>query len=159
MTLRAKCISTSRAGLDGCHVLLNLSGHHLLLQARRQRFSFCYSQSHGGRGDFLRPLAAPELAFDGAAWDRLKCQLDCPIHPQRAIQPTTLHTLLARHCVQLSTGRAQWKRENLMSASVCRLRSALNLGLSVPVFGPPLPPLPQYWASTAVRSFVSCIES
>jgi hypothetical protein len=32
--------------------------------------------------------------FDGAAWDRLKYQLDCPLHLQRLPQPTTLHTLL-----------------------------------------------------------------
>jgi IS4 transposase len=31
--------------------------------------------------------------FDGAAWDRLKYQLDCPFHPQRLTQPTTLRTL------------------------------------------------------------------
>ena len=108
MTLRAKCISTSRAGLDGCHVLLNLSGHHLLLQARRQRFSFCYSQSHGGRGDFLRPLDGPQLVFDGAAMDRLKYQLDFPFHPQRIIQPTTLHTLYLDTRFWHSLGRLRW---------------------------------------------------
>ncbi|MGB8481850.1 MAG: hypothetical protein WCE63_23865, partial [Acidobacteriaceae bacterium] len=43
---------------------------------------------------FLRPLDHPHAVFDGAAWDRLKYQLDCPFHPQRLTQPTTLHTLL-----------------------------------------------------------------
>ena len=46
-------------------MLLKLRGHHLLLQAREQRFSFRDSQSHGGRGDFLRPLDGPQLLFDG----------------------------------------------------------------------------------------------
>jgi hypothetical protein len=59
MTLRAKCTATLRAGLEGRHMLLNLRGHHLLLQAREQRFSFCYSQSHSGRGDFLGPFDDP----------------------------------------------------------------------------------------------------
>jgi hypothetical protein len=31
--------------------------------------------------------------FDRAAWNRLKYQLDCPLHSQRLMQPTTLHTL------------------------------------------------------------------
>jgi len=74
-------------------MLLNLRGHNLLLQARKQRFAFCYSQSHGGRRDFLRPLDDPQLVFDGTAWDRLKYQFDCPFHLQRLPQPTTLHTL------------------------------------------------------------------
>ena len=94
MTLRAKCTATLRAGLEGRHMLLNLRGHHLLLQAREQRFSFCYSQSHGGRGDFLGPFDDPQLVFDRAAWNRLKYQLDCPLHSQRLMQPTTLHTLV-----------------------------------------------------------------
>ena len=94
MTLRAKRVATLRAILDGCHMLLNLRGHDLLLQARKQRFALCYSQSHASRRDFLPPLDHPHLVFDGAAWDRLKYQLDCPFHPQRLIQPTTLHTLV-----------------------------------------------------------------
>jgi hypothetical protein len=76
-------------------MLLNLRGHDLLLQARKQRFALCYSQSHASRRDFLPPLDHPHLVFDGAAWDRLKYQLDCPFHPQRLTQPTTLHTLAA----------------------------------------------------------------
>jgi hypothetical protein len=31
--------------------------------------------------------------FDRAPWNRLKYQLDCPLHSQRLMQPTTLHTL------------------------------------------------------------------
>jgi hypothetical protein len=45
MTLRAKCVAALRASLKGCHLSLNLRGHDLLLQAREQRFAFCYSQS------------------------------------------------------------------------------------------------------------------
>ena len=96
MTLRAKHIATLRAILDGCHMLLNLRGHDLLLQARKQRFAFCYSQSHGGRRDFLRTLDDPQLVFDWTACDRLKYQFDCPFHLQRLPQPTTLHTLLRK---------------------------------------------------------------
>jgi hypothetical protein len=33
--------------------------------------------------------------FDRAAWNRLKYQLDCPLHSQRLMQPTTLHTLIS----------------------------------------------------------------
>ena len=40
---------------------------------------------------FLPP--ARSSAFDGAARDRHKYQLECPSHPQRLTQPTTLHTL------------------------------------------------------------------
>jgi hypothetical protein len=93
MTLRAKRVAALRASLKGCHLSLNLRGHDLLLQAREQRFAFCYSQSHCGRRDFLRPLDDPQFVFDGAAWDRIKYQLNCPFHSQRLIQPTTLHTL------------------------------------------------------------------
>jgi hypothetical protein len=82
MPLRAKRIAALRASLDGCHMLLNLRGHNLLLQPRKQRFAFCYSQSHIGRRDFLRLLDYPQLVFDRAAWDRLKYQLDCPLHSQ-----------------------------------------------------------------------------
>jgi hypothetical protein len=76
MTLRAKRIATLRAILDGCHMLLNLRGDDLLLQARKQRLAFCYGQSHGGRRDFLRTLDDPQFMFDGTAWDRLKYQFD-----------------------------------------------------------------------------------
>src|ERR1019366_7117434 len=100
MALRAKRVATLRAILDGCHMLLNLRGHDLLLQARKQRFAFYYSQSHGGRRDFLRPLDDPQLVFDGTAWDRLKYQFDCPFHLQRLPLPTTLHTLQRLHCIE-----------------------------------------------------------
>ena len=96
MTLRAKRAATLRAILailDGCRMLLNLRSHDLLLQACKQRFALCDSQSHASRREFFRPLDHPHLVFDGAAWDRLKYQLDCPFHPQRLTQPTTLHTL------------------------------------------------------------------
>jgi hypothetical protein len=92
--LRAKRFAASRAGLDAGNMLLNLRGHDLLLQARKQRFAFCYSQSHNGRRDFLRPIDDPHLVFDGTAWDSLKYQLDCPFHALRLTHPTTLHTLL-----------------------------------------------------------------
>ena len=93
MTLRAKRIAALRARLHAGNMLFNLRGHNLLPQARKQRFVLCYRQSHAGRRDFLRPLDHPRVVFDGAAWDRLKYQLDCPFHPQRLTQPTTLHTL------------------------------------------------------------------
>ena len=93
MTLRAKRLAALRTRLHAGHMLLNLRGHDLLLQACKQRFALCYSQSHASRRDFLPPLDHPHLVFDGAAWDRLKYQLDCPFHPQRLTQPTTLHTL------------------------------------------------------------------
>ena len=98
MTLRAKRLAALRARLHSGHMLLNLRGHDLLLQTCKQRFALCYSQSHASRRDFLPPLDHPHLVFDGAAWDRLKYQLDCPFHPQRLTQPTTLHTLLNRMC-------------------------------------------------------------
>jgi hypothetical protein len=37
--LRAKRLAASRAGFDVGNVLLNLSGHDLFLQARKQRFA------------------------------------------------------------------------------------------------------------------------
>jgi hypothetical protein len=40
--------------------------------------------------------------FDRAAWNRLKYQLDCPLHSQRLMQPTTLHTLLIKRRRQTS---------------------------------------------------------
>ena len=108
MTLRAKRVATLRAILDGCHMLLNLRGHDLLLQARKQRFAFCYSQSHGGRRDFLRTLDDPQLVFDWTAWDRLKYQFDCPFHLQRLPQPTTLHTLVARSLLKMGSVSNFW---------------------------------------------------
>src|ERR1035438_7778871 len=96
MTLRAKRLAALRTRLHAGHMLLNLRGHDLLLQACKQRFALCYSQSHASRRDFLPPLDHPHLVFDGAAWDRLKYQLDCPFHPQRLTQPTTLHTLKSK---------------------------------------------------------------
>jgi len=93
MTLRAQRIAALRARLHAGNMLFNLRGHNLLLQARKQRVALCYRQSNAGRRDFLRPLDHPHVVFDVAAWDRLKYQLDCPFHPQRLTQPTTLHTL------------------------------------------------------------------
>jgi hypothetical protein len=93
MTLRAKRIAALRARLHAGNMLFHLRGHNLLPQARKQRFALCYRQSHGGRRDFLRSLNHAHLVFDGATWNRLKYQLDCPFHPQRLTQPTTLHTL------------------------------------------------------------------
>ncbi|MHB1839798.1 MAG: hypothetical protein ACYCPD_08560 [Acidobacteriaceae bacterium] len=81
MTLRAQPIAALRARLHAGNMLFNLRGHNLLLQARKQRFALCYRQSHAGRRDFLRPLDHPHVVFDGAAWNRLKYQLDCPLHP------------------------------------------------------------------------------
>ena len=82
-------------------MLLNLRGHDLLLQARKQRFAFCYRQSHGGRRDSLRTLDDPQLVLDWTAWDRLKYQFDCPFHLQRLPQPTTLHTLSTANGAEL----------------------------------------------------------
>ena len=91
--LRAKRIAALRAGLDAGNMLFNLRGHKLLLQTCKQCFALSYRQSRGSRRDFLRPLDHPHVVFDGAAWGRLKYQLDYPFHPQRLTQPTTLHTL------------------------------------------------------------------
>ena len=55
MTLRAKRLAALRARLHAGHMLLNLRGHDLLLQACKQRFALCYSQSHASRRDFLPP--------------------------------------------------------------------------------------------------------
>jgi hypothetical protein len=59
----------------------------LLLQACEQCFALCDSQSHASRREFFRAFDHPNLVFDGAAWDRLKYQLDCPFHPKMLIQP------------------------------------------------------------------------
>ena len=95
MTLRSKRFATLRTILDRGHMLLNLRGHDLVLQARKERFALRYCQSHGGWRDFIRPLDDPQLVFYGTAWDRLKYQFDCPFHLQRLPLPTTLHTLIA----------------------------------------------------------------
>jgi hypothetical protein len=93
ITLGAKRIAALRARLYAGNMLLNLCVQDLLLQACKQPFALCYSQSHASRRDFLRPLDPPRLVFDGAGCDLLKEQLDCPFHPQRLTQLTTFHTL------------------------------------------------------------------
>ena len=99
MTLRSKGIAALWARLHAGHMLLNLRGHDLCLQTCKQRLALCYRQSNAGRRDFFRPLDHPHLVFDGAAWDRLKYQLECPSHSPRLTLPTTLHTLQRRCCM------------------------------------------------------------
>ncbi len=55
-----------------CRMLLNFRGYSLLLQIRKKRISFCYSESHGCRGGFLCLLDGPQLVFDESAQSRLK---------------------------------------------------------------------------------------
>jgi hypothetical protein len=83
MTLCSQPIAALRARLHAGHMLLNLIGHDLCLQACKQPFALCYRQSNAGRRDFFRTLDHPHLVFDEAAWDGPKYQLECPSHPQR----------------------------------------------------------------------------
>jgi len=69
------------------------TAHKRTMKVDRRLQKSAYSQSHGGREDFLRPLNDPKLVFDGIPWDRVKHQLECPFHLQRLTEPTTLRTL------------------------------------------------------------------
>ena len=69
------------------------TAHKRTMKVDRRLQKSAYSQSHGGREDFLRPLNDPKLVFNGIPWDRVKHQLECPFHLQRLTEPTILHTL------------------------------------------------------------------